>query len=202
LKKFSQVPSLENYDVGINIMIASTILTSALVIFQTFVIARTKSNIIEADKLHYITDVFTNLAVIASIYLSSNYGFIYADPIFAIFIAAYILHGAYKISAKAIKNLVDEEFSDEERECIIKIISKNKNIKGIHELKTRKAGNKPFIQCHLELDGNITLFEAHNITDTIMRELYAEFPGSEILIHQDPAGIERNVPFKEKLFRS
>jgi cation diffusion facilitator family transporter len=199
IKKFSEAPSFENYETGIYIMIASTILTTALVAFQSFVIARTKSNIIAADKLHYLADLFTNIAVIASIYLTSQFGFSYADPIFALLIAAYILHGAYKLSIKAIKNLVDEEFSPEDRTRIIKIISKNKMIQGIHELKTRYAGNKPFIQCHLELDGNINLYDAHTITDSIMEELYAEFPGSEIMIHQDPAGVERNVSFKEKL---
>ncbi|MCC2647046.1 MAG: Cation diffusion facilitator family transporter [Rickettsiaceae bacterium] len=199
IKKFSEVSSFENYGTGIYIMIASTVLTTALVSFQSFVISRTKSTIIAADKLHYVTDLFTNIAVIASMYITSHYGFAYADPIFALIIATYILHNAYKLSIKAIKNLVDEEFSLEDRNRIIKIISKNTMIKGIHELKTRYAGNKPFIQCHLELDGSINLYEAHAITDSIMEELYTEFPGSEIMIHQDPAGVERNVPFKEKL---
>jgi ferrous-iron efflux pump FieF len=201
IKKFSSQPSLENYDLGIYIMLASTLLTSILVAFQTYVISTTKSNIIEADKLHYLADLFTNVTVIISIYLSSQYGFIYADPIFATLIAIYILYGAYQLCVKAIKNLVDEECSEEDRNKIIKIISQNKMIQGIHELKTRYAGTKAFIQCHLELEGRINLYEAHNITDSIMYELHKEFPGSEIIIHQDPAGIERNVPFQEKLYK-
>ncbi len=202
IKKVTEDTHLENYETGIYIMLVSIVLTTALIGFQSYVIARTKSNIIEADKMHYLVDLFTNCAVIISIYLSSKFGFIYADPIFAVLIAGYIVYGSYSLSMKAIRNLVDEEFSDEERAKIIMIISSNPMIQGIHELKTRYAGNKPFIQCHLELDGDINLYEAHLITDSIMEELNIAFPGSEIIIHQDPAGVERHVFFQENLIRS
>jgi len=43
-------------------------------------------------------------------------------------------------------------------------------VRGAHELKTRSAGDKPFIQFHLEMDGNLSLLEAHNISDQIAAE--------------------------------
>jgi divalent metal cation (Fe/Co/Zn/Cd) transporter len=66
-------------------------------------------------------------------------------------------------------------------------------------LKTRYAASKPFIQFHLELDGNITLYRSHEMADKLMKDLLQEFPEAEITIHQDPAGLEQDVNYREKI---
>jgi ferrous-iron efflux pump FieF len=55
-----------------------------------------------------------------------------------------------------------------------------------------------FIQLHLELDDNLTLMEAHSIADEVEASILAEFPGAEVIIHEDPASlIEPAVEFVE-----
>ena len=66
----------------------------------------------------------------------------------------------------------------------------------LHELKTRMSGIHSFIQFHLELDGAITLTQAHRISEEVEREVMEAFPGSEVLIHQDPAGSEKLTKFQ------
>lgn len=188
---------IEHIGIGIWAMIISSILTIFLVAYQTFVIRQTKSSIVEADRLHYFTDLLTNLLVIFSLYFSKKYAIL--DSILGILIACYIIKSSYGLFVRATKNLIDEEMNDREREKIIAIISESKEVLGVHELKTRYAGTKAFIQFHLELDGDMSLFDAHTIADRIMDHILKEFPGAEITIHQDPAGLEHDTPYREEL---
>jgi len=178
----------ENPEIGANAMYLCIFLTFILVCYQSYVVKRTNSKIIAADKLHYFMDFLTNIVVVVSLYLSSL--FWYIDALAGIGIALYIMHASYTLFRDAIRNLSDEEFNDEERKKIIKIVKGFKEAKGLHELKTRSAGNKPFIQFHLELDGSLSLNKAHEISDRIAEKLMHEYPGAEIIIHQDPAGLE------------
>ncbi len=189
--------TLSNPEFGVNVMYLCTFLTFVLVSYQSYVIKKTNSKIIAADKLHYFADLLTNIAVIISLYLSGKYWYI--DPVLGILISLYIMHASYKLFMQSIKNLADEEFPQSDKNKILKVASNHTQIKGLHDLKTRYAGNKPFIQLHIELDGKMTLLKAHEITDDIMQELVKIFPGAEIIIHQDPAGIDEVVQYRDQL---
>ena len=178
----------ENPEVGANAMYICIFLTFVLVCYQSYVVKQTGSKIIAADKLHYFSDFLTNVVVVVSLYLSSSMWYI--DAIAGIGIAIYIMHASYVLFRDAIRNLSDEEFSPEERKKIISIVREFSEAKGLHELKTRSAGSKPFIQFHLELDGSLSLNKAHEISDRIADRLMKEYPRAEIIIHQDPAGLE------------
>jgi len=197
IQHFIKPVHLENIGIGIYAMIISSFFTILLVIYQSYVIKETKSPLIEADRLHYISDFFTNIAVILSLYLSAQ--FLYLDALFGIAIACWIVYSSYGLFVRAIKNLIDEELNDDERKRILGIIGKYKEISGVHELKTRYAGSKPFIQFHLEMDGRKSLLEVHMVSDKIIEEIMEAFPGAEVTVHQDPAGLEENAPYREKL---
>ena len=174
----------ENSALGVDITYLCIFLTLILVIYQSYVVKKTGSKIIAADKLHYFSDFLTNIAVVISLYLSSK--FWYVDALAGILVAIYIIRASYILFREAIHNLSDEEFDDVERKQIIEIIHSVPETKGFHELKTRSAGNKPFIQFHLELDGNLSLIAAHIISDKVADKLIKLFPTAEIIIHQDP----------------
>lgn len=197
--RFLEPQEVTNSNVGIYVMIFSLTLTTILVIFQNYVIRRTESKIIEADKLHYFTDLMNNAIIIIVIYLSQKHNMAYLDPIAGIALAIYLMWNAYKLLKYSLKNLLDQEFSDEEKQRILEIIGHHKAIFGIHELKTRCAGNKPFIQFHLEMDGDLSLSQAHKICHEIEDKIAEAFPGCEIIIHQDPKGEEKNVNYRVAL---
>lgn len=187
--------SLANHEIGATVMYWSLLLTLILVGYQSYVVKKTKSKIIAVDKLHYFMDFVTNAAVIASLYLSATYWYI--DALSGIGISLYIMHASYQLFRDATKNLADEEFAPEDREKIVNIIRGFPEIKGLHELKTRSAGNKPFIQFHLEMGGNMSLYAAHELSDRVVLALLKEFPHAEIIIHQDPAGVEEDINYRE-----
>ena len=119
-----------------------------------------------------------------------------AIPLELLIVATIIVKSAIDIVRGALDNLMDREMADADRDRILSVVRTHPETRAAHDLRTRQAGNKVFIQLHLELDPNISLREAHRITDEIENELRQVFPGAEVLIHQDPAGHDDPVaPF-------
>ena len=172
--------------VGLTVMGISVLATGALVAFQQYAIRHTRSTVVAADSLHYIGDLFMNLAIMAGIWCSHAYGWVYIDPILAILVALYIAYGAWEIGQHAIDKLMDKEFPDAERATVKAAIIAYPGVLGVHALKTRYSGIKPFIQFHLELDGTQSLHDAHHIADGVEHHLMELFPGAEVVVHQDP----------------
>jgi ferrous-iron efflux pump FieF len=187
---------ISNSEVGYAVMALSIALTIGLVLYQRFVVRRTGSLAISADSLHYGADLLTNMSVIVALVLSTQLGWIWADPLIAIAIGVFILRSAWQILKQSLNLLMDRELPDEDRERIRRIASSHPEVIDIHDLRTRSSGTHVFIQFHLEMDGNMTLFDAHAIADQVMGELERAFPDAEVLIHQDPHGVsERRAPF-------
>ncbi len=175
---------------GVGVMIGSIVLTSALVSFQSYVVRRTGSLAIGSDAFHYRIDLVTNLAVIASLILSTWFGFYYADPLVALAIVIYMAYGSFGIVAQALDELMDRELPDADRQKIKDIALAEDRITSVHDLRTRSSGPNRFIQIHVEMDRTLSLLEAHEISDRVMYNVEAAFPHSEVLIHQDPEGVE------------
>jgi ferrous-iron efflux pump FieF len=177
-------------DVAIYVMLFSIVLTFMLVLIQRWAIRKSGSVAISADALHYTSDLLMNAAVIVAILLVTELGWTIADPVFGAGIAVYIIWSAYRILRNSLDMLMDHELSDDEREKIRAIALTHDAIESVHDLRTRQSGLTYFIQLHLEMDGDITLHDAHEIADEVELSLIEAYPGSEIIIHQDPAGVE------------
>jgi ferrous-iron efflux pump FieF len=178
-------------------MVFSIVATFLLVIYQRRVIRRTGSFAVQADRLHYLGDLFVNASVIAALLLSGWWGWHAADPLFAIGIAAYILYTAWQIFRGALDMLMDRELSDEVRGRIRAIALSNPRVRSVHDLRTRAAGRSIFVQMHMEMDPDMLLREAHEVADAVELAVMAEFPGAEVIIHEDPAGVEEpRKPFE------
>ena len=186
---------LNEGNASIEILLFSTVITLLIVIFQYYVMNKAKSNILKADSLHYITDFLTNAGAIIGIAITTYWQLPMFDNITAIAIAIYIIFISTKLLKKSFNNLMDHELDEKERKMIIEIIKAHKEVLGFHDLKTRYAGVKPFIQFHLELDKNMPLKETHHITEEIEEAIIEKLPNAEIIIHQDPEGVEEAVSY-------
>lgn len=187
IKRFIKPVIIEQSNIAIFIMVFSILVTTGLVLFQRHVIKSTKSTVVEADHLHYFTDLLSNVATLATLIIASYFHFPIIDTIFAFAISLYIIWGSIKLFKKAIDNLLDHEFPDEEKAIIDKIIKSHPQIINFHDLKTRYSGKKPFIQFALEMNGEISLRKAHDLAHEVEHELLKEFPDAEIIIHQAPS---------------
>jgi ferrous-iron efflux pump FieF len=158
--------------------------------FQRYVISRTRSLAIGADHLHYATDIATNLGVVAALVLAGLWGWIMADALIGLAIGAVIAWGAFTILRGAYDELMDREFDETERARIKEIVARHAGVVNLHDLRTRRAGHRSFIQLHLELPPQMELMVAHRISDEVEEAIMKAFPDADVMIHQDPAGIE------------
>lgn len=171
--------------IGILVSIIAIVLTFSLVLLQKKAVAATSSTVIEADALHYKSDLFLNAAVLVALVLA-QYGWWWADGLFAILIAIFIGQQAIGLGYSSIQSLLDRELDNDTRLKIVEIAQEDPLVRGIHDLRTRESGKTTFIQCHLELDGSLSLKEAHDIADRTGARIRAVFDNAEVIIHQDP----------------
>jgi len=187
--RFIEPKTVTNEILGVGVMVFSIAVTLALVIFQTYVVRKTKSVAILADSLHYKGDVMIHASVIVSLFLSTRAEFGLADPLLGIGIAAYLFWNVWQIVRTSLHSLMDRELDQEDRARIIKIAMAHSEVSDIHDLRTRQAGQRAFIQFHLELPKDVSLLRAHEISDEVEAEVRAAFPGGGVIIHQDPEGV-------------
>jgi len=174
------------YGIGVSLLALCT--TLGLLWYQRRVIARTGSVAIEADHVHYQSDLLLNLSVIVALVLDQYLGLTGADPAFGVAIALWLLFGAWRASARAIDQLMDKEWPEEKRRRFIEAASRHPELKGMHDLRTRTSGARDFVQFHVWVDPDMSVAEAHRVMDEVETRLGHAFPGCEILIHVDPEG--------------
>ena len=181
---------VQNYTIGVAVMVVSIAVTGALILFQRSVVKRTGSLAVHADSAHYGSDFVVNISVIVALVLSSLLGWWWIDPVCGLAVALFIGVTAISIGRQALDMLMDREMEDADRERIKEIARAHPEVRNLHDLRTRVSGQDRFIQFHLELSPDILLKAAHRISDEVEAKLVAAFPGAEVIIHQDPYGIE------------
>lgn len=173
---------------GIGVSLVAMAATLGLLGWQRHVIARTNSLAISTDHVHYQSDLLLNLAVIGALALDQYFDVKGADPVFGLAIAGWLAWVGWGASQEAINNLMDREWPQEKKARFIAVLARHPELRGVHDLRTRTAGNRDFVQFHVWVDGAMTVAAAHNVMDEIEAKLLTEFPGIEILIHPDPEG--------------
>lgn len=173
---------------GIAVSILAILFTFGLLWYQRQVIERTGSVAIKTDNIHYKSDLFLNLTVIVALLLEQALQISGADAVFGIAIAAWLLWGAWRASGEAVHQLMDREWPEDERQEFLDAATAHPELKGLHDLRTRKSGTLRFVQFHVWVPAHWTVQEAHDCLDRVEEELQDRFPGTEILIHVDPEG--------------
>lgn len=183
---------LAHLDKGIYVTVFAMVLTICLYVFQSYVVKRTSSQAIMADRLHYLSDVLFNIGVLVSLALSF-YGMKYADGACAVILGLYILWGAIKIGKSSISVLLDKQLPEKDVLNILNLLSNVPDVQGVHDLRTRSSGPKIFIQAHLEIDQDMPLLNAHNIADLGEIAILKEYENADITLHMEPVEIKKNI---------
>lgn len=170
---------------GIAIMLASAVLTGALVLWQRRVARLTGNRVVAADMMHYVGDLLPTLGAIIALGLSAQYGIGQADSILALIAAAFMLRAALNIGLGAWHALMDRAADPEIVEGIAGIAAGWPGVHGFHDLQTRTAGSRIFVNLHIELDGAQSLQEAHAIGASLKRAITQRYPLADVIIHKD-----------------
>jgi cation diffusion facilitator family transporter len=154
---------------------------------QTWVLRRSASTAIAADRTHYLMDAVLNVGVLAALLLTRATGWDRADPLIALVITAYMIHGAYRVALSASRQLLDEELPQAQRERIEAAALACPGARRIYGLRTRDAGDRAFVEFSLEVDGHLSVREGHEIVDAAERAIAALSPKeTEVIGHLEP----------------
>jgi len=181
---------LRSEGAGMVVMAISIVLTLALVLWQRRVAARTGNRVVRADSLHYLGDLLPNIGAILSLWASARFGLTQIDSVVALGAAAMLAIGAMRIGKGAFDALMDRRADPRMIARISEMADAWPGIHGHHDLKTRTAGSRVFVNMHIELDGAQSLDEAHAIGAALRRAILSEFPQADVIIHKDPVGVE------------
>lgn len=180
----SEAAGLEQLGLGIELMGVVVVLTVALILFQKWVIQHTASALVAADSVHYRTDLLINMAVIGSLWLAERAPWL--DAATAVVIAIYVYRAAWGILRQAVSELLDEELPEEQDRQLLSLAHAHSAVLGVHNLKTRRAGGRIFVQLHLEFRAQTPLATAHEAAQQAEHAILQYYPGAEVLIHMDP----------------
>ena len=137
---------------------------------------------------HYLGDLLPSLGAVAALWASSRYGIASIDAVVALAAAAVMIFGALHIGKDAWGALMDHTADPRIVEDIGRIAADWPGVRGYHDLKTRTAGSRIFVNLHIELDGDQTLREAHDIGAALRRAILAAYPQTDVMIHKDVYG--------------
>lgn len=173
---------------GIVVMGVSIAVTIGLVLWQRHVSRATGNKVVAADSLHYLSDLLPNFGAIVALAASAAFELYSLDSIIALAAAIFLLFGAFRIGKESFDALMDRRADPATIAKVSEIVKSWPGVLGHHDLKTRTAGNKVFIQVHIELDGSQTLHQAHDIGAGLRREILENIPDADVIIHKDPQG--------------
>lgn len=178
--------------VGLAMMFAAAVISGILVIYMRRVARETSSSALQADATHYATDVLTNLAVLVGVAFASVTRWNFLDGALTVGIALYVGAAAFRLLGGATRVLMDHEIPARDRERILEVVRPFVGrIRAFHGLRTRSAGQRVFVELHLELDRDLPLGKAHEIGDEVETAIHAVLPAAQVLIHLD---VEEDEP--------
>ncbi len=188
LQRFAQPQQITHHILGVWVTGIAIVLSAILVSVQKYCLSRAPSLATESDQAHYSTDIALNGSVMAAILIDYNNGPHWVDPLCAIAVAVYYAFAARKIALSATDMLMDRELPEAVRAKIREIIAAHPEILGFHDLRTRKSGMVIHISFDVEIDPNLPLKDAHELTRALEHDIIDSYPYAEIIIHKDPYG--------------
>lgn len=190
--RFIYPQKVNDTTLGIGVMLFCLFCTALLVLFQRYVIRKTKSQAIAADSLHYVVDILSNLSVIISLLIVKYVHWEWFDILTAIAISLYLIYNAWKLALEALQEITDKELNADIKENIIRLMCSVEGVLGCHDLRSRVSGSRWFVEIHLEFDGNKTLTETHSLADLAEHKVLEVYPQIQLIVHQDPHGLKEN----------
>lgn len=172
---------------GVAVMVVSIVATLLLVRRMRRVARESESLALEADSVHYLSDVLANAAVLVGLALYHVFRIRWLDPAVSLLICGMILHSVWQVFRDSFDNLMDRQLPEEERRRIAEILEQRvPGVLGFHDLRTRRSGARRFVDIHVEIDRSCSFVKAHRVAEAATREIEAGLANTRVLVHADP----------------
>ncbi len=146
---------------------------------------KVRSSMLVANAWHARSDAASSLLVAIGI-TGALMGYPVFDTIGALIVGLVIVKMGFEFSWDALHDLMDRAISEEESVKIHNIIVSTPNVRGCHDLRTRKMGDMIFVDVHIEVDGFLSVREGHDISAEVRKNVISKLPVLDMMIHIDP----------------
>jgi cation diffusion facilitator family transporter len=183
-------PELESLGFGIGVVAFATAANLAISTWLYAQARASQSLALEADAAHLRTDAYTSLGVLVGLALAKWTGAHWIDPAVALVIAGAIVVTGLRIVARSWGVLVDEALPPGEQAVIHDAIEAfaGRGVVGYHQLRTRRAGARRYVDLHVQFESGTSLEDAHGTAHALQAEIERRLPGgTDVLIHLEPA---------------
>jgi len=171
-----------NIDLGLIISLCATSLNGVLAVIMLRESKRSRSMALEGDAKHLFSDVISSIGVVIGLFVANITELFILDPLIALIVAFLLVKMGVDVFRRTSKDLMDSNCAEEEK-TIIAILEKTQGYLEYHGLKTRRSGDKVFMEVHLCVDGEVSVKEAHELTEKIEKALELAIPGILSIIH-------------------
>jgi cation diffusion facilitator family transporter len=148
------------------------------------------NQILIADAYHHRSDVLSSVAVLFGL-LAQRFGFAYGDSLAGFVVALFIAKVAIEIVIQNVNYLTGSSPPFEVCEKIKEVALSVEGVKGVHDLKAHYTGPKIHVELHIEVSPNLTLKEAHDISEEVKEKIEGLEEVERAFIHVDIKGVTK-----------
>ena len=152
------------------ILLGSALVKAGMYLTINRIALRVESPSLKVTATDNLSDVLTSIAAFFGVF-GSKYIHPLLDPLAGVAVAAWILRAAYRAGRENLRYLTGAGASPELRNQIIQITESVPGVIKVHHMMTDYAGPKFVVDLHINVDGDITLTQAHTISDEIIKKL-------------------------------
>lgn len=151
-----------------------------------------KSQALEADALHFSSDIWSSLVVLGGL-VAVNLGYQIIDPIAALIVAILVMFVSYRLGRRTIDALMDRVphgmYDD-----IRALIERVEGVEEIRSLRIRPSGSKVFVDTTVAIARTLHFQSAHDIMDAVEKEIHEHHTNMDVVVHAEPvAGRDETV---------
>lgn len=172
---------------SIAIYVAMTALVAKELLFRYMlkIAKKVKSSMLVANAWHARSDAASSLVVMIGI-AGNLLGYPILDPIAALLVGCIIIKMGYEFGWEALSDLMDRAADDNEVQAIRETFLHCAGVEGVHNIRTRKMGDMIIIDAHIEVNGNLSVREGHDIAVNVRYLIMQKHRVIDVITHIDP----------------
>ena len=143
------------------------------------------SQALEADALHFSSDVWSSLVVLSGLVFVA-FGYAWVDAVAAIIVALLVLFVSYRLGKRTVDALMDR-VPEGLYEQVLDTLRQVDGVEEVRSIRLRPSGAKVFVDTTIAVKRTTPFQEAHAIMDNIERAIHARHKEIDIVVHAEPA---------------
>ncbi len=144
------------------------------------------SQALEADALHFSTDIWSSTVVLIGL-IGASFNFFYADAIAGFAVAIIVMGVSYRLGKRSFDALIDRA-PEGLYEKIYNIVNRIPDVIESHDIKIRESGPYKFVDINIHVKNNLSITEAHDISHNVEKEITKEIKNITVMVHTEPEG--------------